>query len=146
MEKQSYLKPFMVMEIFKPQEFVALCDIPHRKKYILNIPAIENDGIDGWSENDITTYNSNSYYMYFDSNDQHQLPYKTIHKNTYPYDLDNLSTYYEYVLPSSAVIVFKNGNTYQRITSIPANTKFYSSSKKGLSNNNEYNNPSNTHS
>jgi hypothetical protein len=28
MEKQSYLKPFMVMEKFLPQEFVAGCDIP----------------------------------------------------------------------------------------------------------------------
>lgn len=136
MEKQSYMKPFMVMEKFLPQEFVAGCNIPHRNKYITNISALERDNIAGWSDGDNEEYNNNSYRLYFDTIVQFSgVNYKTIHKNTYPYDKD-ISVYYEYQLSSPGVIVLINGNTYKRITSIPSGTTFYSSSKRNIYQNN----------
>ena len=55
MEKQSYLKPFMVIEKFLPQEFVALCDVPDTTYYKVDIKAVETDNIEGWSDGDNTT-------------------------------------------------------------------------------------------
>lgn len=142
MEKQSYMKPFMVMEKFLPQEFVAGCDVPDRKYIVKGIAAIENDNKNGWSDGDNESYkNASNYWMLFDS-----YSYKYINRDTYPDD--NHQNYYEYRLTSPAILVQINrhGNTYEysRVTAIDLNvgSLFYSTSGYVVNDNRE----NNTHS
>ncbi len=135
--KKVYSKPYLFCEKFVPQEFVAICDVPNRNYYFYDIQAIETDNVDGWSSGDLTTYSGNSYFLYFDSNEQYSgLDYKAIHKNDFEGDLD-MGVYYEYKLTSPGKLVHKVGNTYERIAySVPSGTIFYRSSKQKKTSNN----------
>ena len=138
MEKQSYLKPFMVMEKFLPQEFVTQCNIPKKKYVNQAIPAIEADGIQGWSNGDNTSYNSNKYYLYFDSYETYGgKEYREIQADTYPDDTHQ-GKYYEFKLTSPGILVYRPGqsNNYSRITTFPTGTVFYSTSIYEIGNNN----------
>ena len=100
MEKQSYLKPFMVIEKFIPQEFVALCDVP-QTTYMLSAPGgVETDGTIGWSNKDSKSYNSTDYRFYF--NETPTITY--INKDTYSW-----GTTEQWVYNNKGYIYFKNG-------------------------------------
>ena len=137
MEKQSYLKPFMVMEKFLPQEFVALCDVPDTTYYKVDIKAVETDNIEGWSDGDNTSYSGGSYYLFFNSltlyNGTEQ--FKTVNGDTYQYDA-NHGRYYEFTLGSPGIVVHrKNSSTYERKETFPSGTKFYWTNQSISSNN-----------
>ena len=145
MEKQSYLKPFMVMEKFKPQEFVALCDVP-QTTYMLSAPGgVETDGTIGWSNKDSKSYNSTDYRFYFN-----ETPTITwINKDTY--SGDNHNGYYEFKFTSPLIVVHYNrysqNNKYERLQDATVFTSqlgriLYYSSTNSVSNNNA----TNTHS
>lgn len=135
--KKVYSKPYLFCEKFVPQEFVAGCDVPNTTYYKVDIKAVEADGVEGWSDGDVTSYAGGSYYLFFDKlnlyNGSDQ--FKTINGDTYPND-GNHGKYYEFTLGGPGVVVYrKNSSTYERKETYPSGTKFYWLNQNITSNN-----------
>lgn len=123
--KKVYSKPYLFCEKFVPQEFVAGCDVPNTTYYKTDIKAVETDGIEGWSDGDVTSYAGGSYYLFFDKLNLYNGIDQFIKVNGDTYEYDSHGSYYEFTLGSPGVVVYKNGSTYERKETYPTGTKFY---------------------
>ncbi len=123
--KKVYSKPYLFCEKFVPQEFVAGCDVPNTTYFKTDIKAVETDGIEGWSDGDVTSYAGGSYYLFFNSLKLYNGIDQFIKVNGDTYEYDSHGSYYEFTLGSPGVVVYKNGSTYERKETYPTGTKFY---------------------
>ena len=116
--KKDYIKPFIIVEAFVPQQFCAGCDEPGN--YKLNAPTIENDKKQGLNTSGLYKDDAmgGDYWMYCDSYEKDYILADT-------YTTDDIQNYHQYTLKSQGILVkIKNKKVVERKI-YPINTIMY---------------------
>ena len=130
-KRREYSKPFLMAEKFEPQEFVAICEVPHD---MLWSPVHEDNNIPGWQEHNVNLPSGghvDNYYGLANSRYLSLVGYQVRHikAEDATYDNDNSASYWEIVLTEPGYLYKKDNHGHLVIDTtkptVPAGSIFY---------------------